>query len=528
MFKTYQNTNRLAIRTLRIVNVILLLVVFSRSLLVMGQHSNDDLFSKRVTIPNQRTTVYRALNQLADSIGFQFAYDSRLVENDRRIRPQVQNVELRQALRQILGDSLFLYTVYDNYILIHRKKQPVDVLDARQAVELTFTMLSGRVLDSQTLQPIPYVTVGIPEIGLGSITNQEGVFQLKIPLKLEPRNISLMHMGYKTRKFPIDLLATEPIDIFLEADIISIQEVIIRNVDPKQLLREAFARIPENYSVKPVYFTSFYREGVVKNDKYQNYSEAIFKIYKSSYTRPNETDQVKQLKSRKTQNLEPADTLSIKLRGGINSSLTLDLVKHTPFYLEEEFAQLYNFTREDIITIGDRVAYAIGFNLKEGVTEPLMEGVIYIDIDNLAILGADFMVSPHNIGQATDQYVYKRNRRFRFRPVSISYTVRYNNYDGVHHLSHVRGDLKFRYRYRRSLFNNSFHLFFELVNTQIETDNVVRFDRRELEPTHNVFLDNSWVYDQVFWNDQNIIPPEKSVFDALNEISAKVEEIRFE
>ncbi|MDD3568362.1 MAG: carboxypeptidase-like regulatory domain-containing protein, partial [Bacteroidales bacterium] len=101
-------------------------------------------------------------------------------------------------------------------------------------------------------------------------------------------------------------------------------------------------------------------------------------------------------------------------------------------------------------------------------------------------------------------------------------------YDGVHHLSHVRGDLKFRYRYRRSLFNNSFHLFFELVNTQIETDNVVRFDRRELEPTHNVFLDNSWVYDQVFWNDQNIIPPEKSVFDALNEISAKVEEIRFE
>ncbi|MDX9769971.1 MAG: carboxypeptidase-like regulatory domain-containing protein [Tenuifilaceae bacterium] len=528
MVNASKNTCRLTTRASRIVRVFLLIAILSRGTWGMGQSSGDDLFSMRVTIPSQRTTVYKALNQLADSIGFQFAYDSRLVDNDRRIRPQAQNVELRRALHHILGDSLFLFTVYDNHILIHRKKETIEELETQQPAPLSYTMLRGRVLDSQTLKPISYVTVGIPEMGLGSITNQEGFFQLKIPLKQDPRTISLMHLGYKTRKFPVELLAAEPIDIFLEADVISIQEVIIRNVDPKQLLRDAFARIPDNYSAKPVYLTSFYREGVVKNDKYQNYSEAIFKIYKSSYTRPNETDQVKQLKSRKTQNLEPADTLSIKLRGGINSSLTLDLVKHPPFYLEEEFLQYYNFTRNDIITIGDRVAYAIGFNLKEGVTEPLMEGVLYIDIDNLAILGADFKVSPQNIGRATDQYVYKRNRRFRLRPVSISYSVRYKSYDGVHHLSHVRGDLKFRYRYRRSLFNNSFHLFFELVNTQIETDNVVRFDRRELEPMHNVFLDNSWVYDQVFWNDLNIIPPEKSVFDALNDINAKIEEVRYQ
>jgi hypothetical protein len=528
MVKSYQNTCGQVLQKLPLLIVFVLLLALSTTpSQVMGQDTSD-IFSLRVTIPSQRTTVYKALNQLSDSIGYLFAYDSKLVDSDQRIRPQIENIKLKDALSQILGGSNFTFKVFDNHILIHSGLLPDNSENQSDTVRKNVTTLRGRVLDSQTKQPIPYVTVGIPEIALGSITNQEGVFQLKISPDVSANVISLMHLGYKSRNFPIDLLAVEPIDIFLDREAISIQEVIIRNVDPKQLLKEAFDKIPENYSTNPAYFTSFYREGVVKNDKYQNYSEAIFRIFKSSYTRISQTDQVKLLKSRKTQNLQPADTLSIKLRGGINSSLTLDLVKHTPYYLQGDFLQYYNFTRKDILTIGDRMAYAIAFDLKEHITEPLMVGVIYIDIENLAILGADFEVSPSNIDRITDQYVHKRNRRFRFKPQSIAYSIRYNSYNGVHYLSHVRGDLKFKYRYRRSLFNSSFHLFFELVNTQIDTVNVVRFERRELEPTHNVFLDNTWVYDQTFWKDQNIIPPEKSIFDALGEISAKVEEVQFE
>ena len=61
--------------------------------------------------------------------------------------------------------------------------------------------------------------------------------------------------------------------------------------------------------------------------------------------------------------------------------------------------------------------------------------------------------------------------------------------------------------------------------SSVENNNVTRFDRREVETTTNIFFDNNYEYDPLFWSDFNIIPPEQSIFDALNQINSKVEEI---
>lgn len=505
----------------------LLFLCIVRPSQVLGQGIRDEIFDKKVTLPKQRTTVYQALNQLTDSIGYLFAYDSKLVDSDRRIRTNITSIPLRKALGQILADSTLGFRVIDRHILIFTNTRVDTLLLGRESPDTTrFYSVSGRVLDSQTRKPLSYVTVGIPEIALGSVTNQEGAFMLKIDRGFNVSHLSISHIGYRKMAVPIDLLRLEPVDIFLETDYISIQEVIIRNIDPRMLVREALSKISDNFSPSPTYHTAFYREGVVKSGKFQNYSEAIFKIYKSAYSKKIETDQVKLLKSRKTQNLEPTDTLSIKLRGGINSSLTLDIVKNIPFYLEDDYAEFYTFTRKDIVTVGDRIAYAIAFDQKEFSTEPLIIGTLYIDVDNLAILGADLEINPKNVVRATDQFVHKRNRRFRFKPEGIKYSVRYTNLNGVYHLSHVRGDLNFKYRLRRSFSLNSFHLFFELATTQIDSLNVSRFARNEIESTQNIFLENAYEYDQVFWRDLNIIPPEKIVFEALKDINLKIEEIQ--
>lgn len=508
-----------------IIGIFLHIIQFSHP--AFSQESTDDIFNKKVTLAKQRTTVYQALNQLSDSIGYLFAYDSKLVDSDSKIRLTITNLPLRNVLNQILGDTTLTFKVIDQHILIQQNLAQTSQGKGMQASDTTrFFTLIGRILDSKTRKPLPYVTVGIPELALGSITNQEGEFMLRVDKGVKVKNLTISHIGYKKRDVPINLLRIDHFDIFIETDFISIQEVIIRNIDPKMLVRESFAKISENYSPHPTYHTAFYREGVEKNEKIQNYSEAIFKIYKSAYSKTMETDQVKLLKSRKSSNVNPTDTLSIKLRGGVNSSLTLDIAKNVPFYLQENFEEFYTFTRKDIVTFGERLAYVIAFDQKEFSIEPLMVGILYIDVENLAILGADLQINPRNISRSTDQFVYKWNRRFRFKPESIKYTVRYLNLNGVHHLSHVRGDLNFKYRYRRSIFQNSFHLFFELATTQIDTINVSRFSRSETEPTHSVFFENFFEYDQAFWNDFNIIPAEKSVLEALKDINLKVEEIQ--
>ncbi|MFA5648051.1 MAG: carboxypeptidase-like regulatory domain-containing protein [Bacteroidales bacterium] len=508
---------------------LLLIFISLMKIEVLGQQANDSIFNQRVTLPTNRNSIYHTLNQLSDSIGLLFAYESKLVESDKIIKPKISHITLRNALNQILNDTTLSYKVIDNHILIYKNKEETNGLNTKQANNTQgYKILRGYVLDSQTQQPLSYVTIGLPEIAMGTTTNLDGAFILKIPKATQATNLLISHIGYKTKKIPITLFAQSAISIFLETDIISIQEVIIRNIDPKQLITDALQKIQDNYSRVPVYYTSFYREGVVKNKKYQNYSEAIFKIYKSPIQKQFESDQVRLIKSRKTQNLEPTDTLSIKLKGGIHSSLALDIVKNIPSFLDESYWNKYTFKRSDMVSIDGITAFAISFNLKEGVTDPLLEGVIYIDVNSLAILGADLNISPANITQVTDMFVHKRNRQFKFKPVSISYSVRYTSINGTHYLSHVRGDLRFKYRFRRNLFNSSFHLFFELLNTQIDTSDVARFNRKDTEPIQKVFLDNSYQYDQTFWDDQNIIPPEKSIYEGLKDIKTKIEEIESE
>jgi hypothetical protein len=513
-------------KSCRIKLLTLLLAILSLIKLdALGQQPNDSIFNQRVTLPSNRTSVYHVLNQLSDSIGLLFAYESKLVKSDKTVNPKIKHITLQQALSQILNDTTLAYKVIDNHILIYKDKEETS---ERISNTPSYKTLRGQILDSQTQQPLSYVTIGVPEIAMGTTTNLDGAFILKIPKESQATNLRVSHMGYKTKTVPINLAAHGAISIFLETDIISIQEVVIRNINPKQLITSALKKIPDNYSRTPVYYTSFYREGVVKNKKYQNYSEAIFRIYKSPVQKLLGSDQVKLIRSRKTQNLEPTDTLSIKLKGGIHSSLVLDIVKNIPSFLDEDYWDKYTFLRNDIVSINGMSAYAISFNLKKGITDPLLEGIIYIDIDSLAILAADIMVSPKNINQVTNMYVHKRNRQFKFKPVSIKYSISYNNINGTYHLSHVRGDLRFKYRFKRNLFNSSFHLFFELINTEIDTVNVTRFIRKQTEPIHNVFLDNSYQYDQSFWEDQNIIPPEKDIFEGLKDIKTKIEEIEAE
>jgi hypothetical protein len=488
---------------------------------------NKEIFQQKVSLKKQRLSVYQALNQLSDSIGYFFAYDSKVVDNDKQIRTSINNITLEEALNQILTDTSLVYSIIDKHILIsyksklERKKESTAIPEQQKHI-----LVKGRVLDSQTRQPIPYATVGLPNKSLGNVTNFDGVFVFKIPKEYYATNVVVSHIGYKPQEIQISLLQNDIIDIYLSTDYVSIQEVIIRNIEPRQLVKEALSKISENYADEPYYLNSFYREGVVKDNKYQNYSEAIFKVYKSSYVNNYDTDQVKLLKSRKTQNINQSDTLSVKLRGGVNSSLTLDLVKNIPFYFQDEYWDYYNFTRNDIVNIGGRMAYEIGFEQNEQINEPLFMGVLYIDMDNLAILGAEFEINPKYISEITSQYVYKRNRHFRIKPESIKYSIRYSSFKGKYYLSHVRGDLNFKYRHRKSWFYSPFKLFFELVVSQVDDQNVTKFQRKEIEPITNVFIENNYEYDVDFWKDFNTISPEQSIFDALMQINSKIEEIQ--
>lgn len=179
--------------------------------------------------------------------------------------------------------------------------------------------------------------------------------------------LSFSHLGYVGQTVEASALEGRSNVLSLEPKVISLQEVLIRLVEPKKLLREMIEHRDRNCSTSPVYLTTFYREGVQLKNKFQSLTEAVFKVYKSPTMEPGQKDQVKLLKMSKIDNREQTDSVLAKISSGVEACLQLDIMKNLPdFLLLESGEELYTYTSGDIVSVDDRTANVVYFEQKRG------------------------------------------------------------------------------------------------------------------------------------------------------------------
>jgi len=489
------------------------------------------LLDKTITIPKQHTTLYNALNLISDKADCLFIYDSQVVESDKRVKLVADNQPLKQVLDNILANPELTYKVIGQHILIYRVKSesraanpPQPVIPARDSIKSI--LIKGHIFDNENKTAIPYATIGIIEENIGTISNTDGYFALKVPASFSGTSLIVSHLGYMSQRIPVQLIKEQQVDIYLERRIISIQEVIIRYIDPNLLLEKAMEHRKVNNSLEPVYTTSFYREGVQKNKRYISYSEAVFKVYKSPYTLNEQFDQVKLLKSRKIQNSDARDTVFLKLKAGILSALQLDIVKCVPDFLDQTLSLQYTYTYSDLVSYNAKDAYAITFEQNPGIHEALFKGTLYIEKDSYAVLGADFEINPDFLDLAAENLILKKSRKLKVKLEKISYSVSYTPFNGKYYLNHVRADIKLKTRLRKHLTYDNFDTFLELATCHIDTANVVKFSRQDVIKPSVVFSDAAYNNDNTFWGDYNTIAPEAKLSEALSKIIGKIEEIK--
>ena len=497
-------------------------------LLIISKNSiaQESILDQKISIADQKSTIYEVFNQITEITGYFFIYDSKLIDNDKTVKLTSEYKPLKQVLRDIIDDKTLDFKVIEKHILIY--KRDVQKVINQSIINDSSKVFSirGQLFDKQTKKPLPFVSIGIVEKNIGTISNYDGFFVLKLPSKLLSSLITISHLGYKCKQIPIQALIDQKVDIYLETEYISIQEVIIHNVDPRDIIKKVYTNRFDNYPCSPIYITSFYREGVSRDSKYLNYSEAIVKIFKSPLKRTVESDQIKLLQSRKVINIDQKDTLIVKLKAGLKSCLTLDLIKNIPDFIDPEFTDSYNYSRVDIVSINSRNAYAIAFEQKETVLEPLYKGTLYIDMESFALVNAEFEINPKFVKDTDDMFIVKKTRKFRITPKKISYSVGYNYRNGKYFLSHIRGDLTINYKKRHHLFSNDFHVFLELASCQFDTLNVQRFPREETFKANTVFLDTKFNFDETYWGDYNIITPEEKISQALSRNNTKMEFVK--
>ena len=391
-------------------------------------------------------------------------------------------------------------------------------LAAQDNVE-KYTIVSGVIKDKSNKKKLEHVNVSIPESNIGTITNTDGEFSLKIPESIQAKDIEVSHIGYLNARIPLkgESLTEQTIWLSPYANLLS--EIIVRARDPRSIVEEALRKIPNNYSPKSNMLKGFYREIAQKGRRYINISEAVIDIYKTPYNETAERDRVQISKGRRLLSQKQSDTLAVKLLGGPNMAIYIDVVKNPDCLLAKEDLLFYEFRMEDPTSIGDRSQYVISFRPKVKLSYPLCYGTLYIDKERLSFTRAEFNLSMDDKNKATQAILRKKPFGLHFKPVEVSYLVSYKNQGDVTYLSYIRNNIRFKCDWKRKLFSTNYTILSEMVVTDREENNITAIPYKVAFKQNHVFSDkvDNFTNDN-FWGTYNIIEPTESLEHAVNKL----------
>ena len=397
------------------------------------------------------------------------------------------------------------------------------VLQENSGQEQSYTEYKGIVLDSNTNKTLVFADVTVLSTNIGTITNKEGKFSLKVPEHYLNNNVSISYLGYETKILPLTSFNNKTFKILLkpvttELDIVNIKAP----KNAKTLVEMALNNSRGNYLKEKTDMTAFYRETIKKGKKNASLAEAVVNIIKQPYHK-NKNDAVELIKSRKNTNYSKLDTIALKLQGGPYSTLYSDMVKYPHYVFAEEFFQYYKFSFGPSSQINNRKVYVVNFGQLKNVVTPLYYGKLYIDAETFSLVSAVYQLNLDNKSEAIKLFVKKKPSRVRVEPLEASYRVDYRMNNGKWHYSYSNIQLGFRVKWRKKLFGSNYTLNVEMAVTDWEKNLGEESSTKErIKPSIILSNEASGFSDPEFWGQYNIIEPEKSIESAIKKISKQL------
>ena len=390
--------------------------------------------------------------------------------------------------------------------------------------EGNYFIVSGTVKDKQTKKKLEYVNISVPGTNVGTITNSDGEFTIKVQDSLQAKVVEISHIGYYN--YRIALTGNDMVDenVMLTQNANVLEEVVVRAHDPRMLVEEAMNRIGKNYSEKPTLLTGFYRETAQKGKRYINISEAIIDVYKTPYDEDASRDRVQIFKGRALLSQKASDTLIVKLLGGPNLSLYVDIVKNPDILLDKTTLGYFSFRMEESVVMDNRPQYVISFQPQAILPYALHYGKLYIDKESLAFTRAEFNLNMEDRDKATSAILKKKPAGLRFRPVEVSFLVTYKQVNCKSYLNYIRNEVRFKCDWKRRLFSTNYAMVSEMVVTDSKDQAVNAIPYKMSFKSSQSLSDKvSDFRDENFWGSYNIIEPTESLEKAANKLRKQQE-----
>lgn len=354
--------------------------------------------------------------------------------------------------------------------------------------------IEGRVVDSETGSPIPFASIGIVGTAKGTSSNLNGEFSLNAS-KLDSIKISCL--GYES----VVIQSKEELLIRLKPMATRLDEVYIINkeINPRRIVRKAFASIAHNYDDKSFMQKFFYRHYRKSDSTYINLIEAAVDVwrhqgYRSFRNSKGEREAICITQLRRS--LDLTSMVQAQTPISIDYILQNDIVayqtavpnNHIKLFegksnLKADFEN-YTFTFDGITNYDGKEVYKIGYAYKK----------------DSVLTASGYMDSPSSNGWlfiTTDSYAFVKTEDIKYDNTNIIRTSAYYR---------KYGDKYYPYHFIREGENHffdqsvqSFHIELMSVEVRHESNEQLTGCGMGREELLNI------PYDSSFWNTSTIL-----------------------
>ena len=285
--------------------------------------------------------------------------------------------------------------------------------------------LKGRILDSETKQPLPFATVSIPKSMTGVISNEFGEFQYHIPEKFEKGEVQITFIGYDPIKIDVSKIKSDVLTTFkMQPKIQQLKEVEITSLKGKtpasDIVFKAVRYITKTHPNKETLLYGYYRDYVrpIQSNDYKNLLEAALVIDDKGFNTFDSKTKIKLEQLRYKPDVAIDSTLNSAYDGKnkfvpnarLSGANELSILRaHDPirnhdiptfsyvYIFDNGFYTNHNFLYEDITRVNSDTIYCIHFDTHikydKTQTDYKVDGQIYIISKTYAILKFNYTVT---------------------------------------------------------------------------------------------------------------------------------------
>jgi hypothetical protein len=503
-------------KQLTILFAILLLPIYSKA-----QQQNGSVFENRITISQKNQPVNSILDQISWQAGVYFSYDASILSQNQKFSIEVNDKSLYTVLNQLFNPNEFKFKELENQIIISKNENEnlSEELKA-DSIPVKYFFLSGKIVDSKKQDPIKYASISLLNKPIGTISNIDGNFLLKIHPDFIRDTIVVSCMGYVQILMPAYKILDEDV-ITMYPFSIKLKEVKVVATSPEKLLGKIRENLSRNYSNNAKLMTAFYRETIKQDDDYINVSEAVIEILKAPYNNSTRSDLVRIIKGRRSPDVKPFQWLNFKLQGGPFTITKLDIVKTVETFFDAEFQHLYDYNIKNVIFYNDNPVYVLEFKPIGDFNENGFAGEMFVHRETFAIVHVSFRYTKTGLKNAENEMIKKKPKGVKAKPTFTNYEANYQQYNGKWHLANVKASVKFKVRSRNDRINSEYYSVSDLLITDIHDTELKKFDRDESFSQRDIFVEMIDNYDPGFWENYNIIRPDEDLQNAFKSSAAK-------